>query len=214
MIEENVAEEVVPTGVVVEIERALGEARAGGEVSAEEILEIERLGTPADVLPIPSAGIPEPEGEVVVPDAHVETPALSNDIRSLISRMRVPEKIKLATLGNSIARGLLIRDPLKLVQLFVLRNPRLTSKEVEDFSRNPNLSEYVLRAIANSQTWMKLYPVKLHIVSNPKTPADLALKWLRYLTLADMKRLSKSKQVSNVVAMSAKKKVVESEMKR
>src|SRR5690606_4213145 len=100
------------------------------------------------------------------------------------------------------------------IQLMVLKNPKLGLNEVEDFSKNANLSEAVLRAIANGQQWLRSYTVKQNLVQNPKTPLDIALKWLRFLNMTDLKKVSKSKNVPAVISTAAKKRVMEEERRR
>lgn len=134
-----------------------------------------------------------------------ESPERDDDIRRRLPEMKFGEKIKLALLGSSVIRGLLIRDPNRLVQLTVLKNPRLTEGEVEEFARNTNLSDAVIRAIADSKVWMKSYKVKLNVVSNGRTPRDVALKWLKFLNASDLKNIARSKSVPSIVATSARK---------
>jgi hypothetical protein len=124
---------------------------------------------------------------------------------SLIKDMKMAQKIKLAIFGNQSARAILIRDPNKLISLFVLQNARITENEIVEFSRNKDLGELVLREIANNGTWMKSYPVKLNIAGNPKVPAALALKWLGHLHDKDLQKISKSRDVPQVVATQAKR---------
>ena len=127
------------------------------------------------------------------------------DIRAQISSMGLPGKIKLALFGNSICRGLLVRDSNKLVQQFVMKNPKLQVREVEEFARNPHISDQVLRLIADSKMWMKSALVKYNLVTNPKTPQDVALKWLRYLQAHEVRRIAKSKNIPQIVTATAKK---------
>lgn len=135
----------------------------------------------------------------------------STDIRAQLGAMKIGDRIKAALLGNSICRGLLILDTNKIIQQCVLRNPRLTLPEVETFAKNPNVGDVVLRSLAGSKTWMKYYSVKVNIVSNPKTPGDIALKWLRYINQPELKKLSKSKSVPQLVATTAKKRLIDME---
>ena len=130
-----------------------------------------------------------------------ETQTLSGKIRD----MGIPEKIKLAMLGNSVARGLLIRDPNWMVASFVLSNPKITDGEIHDFAKNANLDELVFRSIAKKSAWMKNYSVKQAIVSNPKTPVDISIKWLKFLKDKDLKNLAKSKGIPQVIASQCKK---------
>jgi len=172
------------------------------DVAPAELDEVRAIGSVSDKIEIAAA---LQEDEPAKPIENADDPC--GDIRTLISKMRLPEKVKLAMFGNSTARGLLIRDANKMVQLFVLKNPKLTLKEIEDFSKNPNLSDQVLRHISSVQAWVKSYTVKLHLVINPKTPGDLSLKWLKFLNTPDLKNIARSKNLPQIVTVAAKKRL-------
>lgn len=129
----------------------------------------------------------------------------SKDLRALISTMKFPDKIKLALLGNSSCRTLLVQDKNKLISLFVLKNPKITPKEIEEFAKNTNIAAHILRAIAGSNEWIKTYSVKLGLVMNPKTPPDISLKLLKFINSSDLKRIAKSKNLPQVLVMGARK---------
>lgn len=135
----------------------------------------------------------------------------TQDIRSALRDMSISQKIKLAMFGNGTCRSLLIADRSKLVQACVLRNPKLQITEVQEFAKNPNLTDLVLRTIADKKEWMKTYAIKLAIVVNPKTPPDVALRWLRYVQHADLKNIARSKNVPQLISVSAKKRLTETE---
>lgn len=118
-------------------------------------------------------------------------------------QMTVPKKIRLALVGNQEARNVLIRDPNKVVPLAVLRNPRLSEDEVIMYAQLRSLPEDVFSAMAKHKTWIKNYQVKLALVSNPKVPLSLALKLLDHLHDRDLQNISRSKNVSYVLARSA-----------
>lgn len=154
---------------------------------------------------LPAKGNPNREIESV---KGAEKEAIQ-DPRLQISKASLPEKIKLAMFGNATCRAVLIRDSNKLVQQFVLKNPRIQLLEIEEFSKNPNLSDLVMRIIANNPAWSKSYHVKAHLVFNPKTPVDIALKWVKFLNSPDVRKLSKTKNVSQVIVTAARKRVEE-----
>ena len=138
----------------------------------------------------------------------------SEDIRAKLNDMTLPEKIKLAMFGNAVARMLLIVDANRMVQECVLKNPQLRDTEIADITKNKNVSEYVLRFVSGQKGWTKSYAVKLNLVSNPKTPPDVSMKWLRHLRVNDLRRLAKSKEVPQLVATTAQKRVAEAMKKR
>lgn len=133
----------------------------------------------------------------------------SKDLRSQIAEMTTGQKIKLALWGNSLCRMLLILDTNRMIQQFVLKNPKLTMSEVEGFAKNTQVSEWVLRGISDSKIWMKNQNLKYILVTNPKTPGDISLKWLRYLTVVDLRKIAKSKNLPQLVAVTARKRLAD-----
>lgn len=139
-----------------------------------------------------------------------EDPELApTDIRGLIDAMPMSQKIKLALFGGAGARQILIFDSNRLVQTLVLKNPRINEAEIEALAQNKNASEYVLRGISDNKNWTRHYNIKRNLAANPKTPTDLSLKWLKHLHAHDLKRLSKSRELAQVVASSARRRLTE-----
>ena len=205
-----------PTGVSADVLIALlDEAKAVTPLSPEDEKEILSIAVDRveETLPEPLIVEVADLSDTTVPVAELPLAKAitaeegGSDVRFLISKMTLPQRVKSALFGNAVVRGLLVRDPNKLIQLAVLRNPKLTSKEVGDWARNPNLSEHIIRAIANSMMWTKDYSVKLSLTTNPKTPGDLALKWIRFLNSGDLKRIGRSKNIPQVIAIAAKKRL-------
>jgi hypothetical protein len=122
-----------------------------------------------------------------------------------IQNMSVPEKIKLALLGNKEARGILIKDPNKVVSTAVLRNPKITESEIVMIAKSRNISEEVIRVLANNKEWTKNYQVKLSLLANPKTPIQISLKFLNTINYKDLSILSKSRNIPNIIALTARK---------
>ena len=131
------------------------------------------------------------------------TPQQRDFLSLSLTKMSVPQKIRLALVGNLEARNLLIHDPNKVIPLAVLRNPRLSEDEVIMYAQLRSLPEDVFSAMAKHKTWIKNYHVKLALVSNPKAPLSLAIKLLDHLHDRDLQNLSRSKNISYVLARSA-----------
>jgi hypothetical protein len=132
----------------------------------------------------------------------------ADDIANLATRMQemtVNEKIKLALTGDTEARRLLIREGNRQIQMAVLNNPRITDSEIVAISNSRNVYEDLLRQLATSREWHKVYAVRLALVKNPKTPYALALRLVPTLVSNDLKVLAKSKSVPPAVATAAKR---------
>src|SRR4029453_2843108 len=79
------------------------------------------------------------------------------------TRLKLYEKIRLATLGNEYCRNNLMRDPNRMVAMAAIRSPRITDSEIVKASGNRSISEDVLRYIASQRDLTKSYQVKLNL---------------------------------------------------
>jgi hypothetical protein len=122
-----------------------------------------------------------------------------------LSRMNVSQKIKVALLGDRNERSILIRDPNKIVALSVLENPKITESEIEAIAKMRNVSEEVLKKIGTVREWVKNYQIVCSLVKNPKTPIHVSLPLLGRLLPKDLRDLSISKDLPDVVKKTAKK---------
>jgi len=122
----------------------------------------------------------------------------------IINKLSVPQKIRLALMGDAGARAMLVRDTKKVVALAVMRSPRLTTKEVAGIARNRASHEEIVGLISRNREWTRIYPVMLALVYNPKTPPVMLMGFVRSLHHKDQKDLSKSKDVPAFVQRLAK----------
>ncbi len=122
-----------------------------------------------------------------------------------MAAMTVTEKVRRATLGTKADRAVLIRDRNKLVARAVARSPMLQLAEVENITKNRNISEEVLNILGKSPTWARSYTVKLNLAQNPKTPLSLAVTLVNQLREADLRSLAKSKNVTGPVRDAARR---------
>jgi hypothetical protein len=121
------------------------------------------------------------------------------------SRLKLYEKIRLATLGNAYCRKNLLRDPNRMVALAAIRSPRITDGEIANAAGNRGVCEDVLRYIAGQRDLTKGYQVKLNLVQNPKCPVALSMKFLPFLHAEDLKHLARSKNVPSALAAIARR---------
>jgi hypothetical protein len=121
-----------------------------------------------------------------------------------ISQMTISQKIRMAMLGDTAARAILVRDPNRLVSSAAIKSPKIQENEIVRIAASRNVSEDVLRIIATSQEWAKSYQIKLNLVQNPRTPFTFASKLILHMRESELKALAKSKNVSGAVATAAK----------
>ena len=128
--------------------------------------------------------------------------------------MTVIEKIKLALKGNKETRTLLLRDSNRIVQNFVLQNPRITEEEITALACNRNTEGELLRRVADNREWIKYYPVRLGLTGNPRTLLAIALHLLPPLRERDIRDLARSKNVPIAVSTQAKRLILQGGRKR
>lgn len=177
-----------------ELEKALKEAgletTSVSETSSEEGIDDESFA-----LLLMAATTDDEEGS-----KRKENPALWTKINSL----SVPQKVRLALLGNDFVRSMLIRDPRRVVYMSVMKSPRLTERDIISYSKNKALHDEIIRMIALNREWTKIYSVKHNLATNPKCPPILAMQFLRSLTTKDLKQISISREVPGYIARQAK----------
>jgi hypothetical protein len=121
------------------------------------------------------------------------------------TKLKLHEKIRLATLGNAYCRTNLIRDANKMVAMAVIRSPLITDSEVVRAAGNRQICEDVIRYVANQRDFIKLYQIKLALVNNPKCPLAFSLRLLNLLHGEDVKTVARSKNIPSALAVAARK---------
>lgn len=137
-----------------------------------------------------------------------KTPEQRPHTQSLLQKVQglsVAEKRMLAMRGGHEARSILIKDANKQIVMAVLDNPKIKDPEVEMFARSRSIPDEALRAITRTKGWMKNYGVLLAVVSNPKTPAGVAVPLLYGLKIKDLASLEKNRNIAAVIRTTAKK---------
>jgi len=119
--------------------------------------------------------------------------------------MTQPEKVRLALLGGKEERSILIRDGNRQVASMVLRSPKLTDTEADNFSQMRGLDSDLLRQMGQSREFIKRYSVVHNLVKNPKTPSPISLNLLKLLRASDLKNLEKDRNIPDVIRRQAQK---------
>lgn len=170
----------------------------------EEELEhlVEEIQAGRDNIAVPAELVNEPEERPSSPERQ--------SMQQLIQNMKSGERLKLALRGNREARAILIRDTSLIVRRCVLYNPRVSEEEIVMLARNRQVDRELLDVICRSKEWLNNYQVRLGIVTNPKTPITISLKYIGTLMMRDLRQMAKSKNVPSVVNSAAKRIVLRS----
>ena len=125
--------------------------------------------------------------------------------------MSVVEKIKAALTGNMETRSLLVRDSNKIISRAVLQSPKISDTEAESYAAAKNVSEEVLRLIAQNRKFMKSYVVMRALVNNPRAPVDITMPLFMRLNERDLKGVSLNRNVPEVIRSLAIKTIKQKE---
>jgi hypothetical protein len=174
----------------------VGEAPDAGGVDAQEaarILEVDvgELFAASEIL-----------------DAHEFETAADPMIQSAYKKiltLNTAQKAMLAMKGGREERSILIRDTNKVVALSVLKNPRLTEREVEAIAGMRNVTDEVLRTVGINREWSKSYTVVGNLVRNPRTPPGISTNFVQRLQTKDIKNLAQDKNVPEIIRRMAKR---------
>ncbi len=183
------------------------------KVTEEHLSERERqkaaeLGMSADdFMSSGSDVLTDEEREALLAELHDEDESAEAVDYSKMPFMKlpIPIQIKMAMTGphEKALEGLLSSN--RVVAGSAIRNPKIKENDVVKISRSKTMHEDVIRYICNNGDWTKSYSVKFNLVQNPKTPPSLVARWMPLMRAADLKALSKSKQVPSAVALAAKR---------
>ena len=121
-----------------------------------------------------------------------------------IRDLNVAQKVRLALMGTSAERGILIRDTNKVVARTVIRSPAVTDSEALHYSKNKSLLDEVISFIASNKKWTRHYRMKMNLVMNPKCPTADAMRFLTHLRLSDLRVVARSRDVPAPIAKTAK----------
>jgi hypothetical protein len=124
-----------------------------------------------------------------------------------IRDMLPSEKIRLAMIGDAAARALLVRDTNRMVAHAAITSPRITETEVVRIAHSKEVSDDVLRYVANRREWTRNYEIKRALVFNPKTPTGVSMNYLNHLRDNDLRALTRSRNIPMPIKSAAKQRV-------
>ena len=129
-------------------------------------------------------------------------------LQTYVSGLPMAKKVELAAKGNREVRKILSRDANHLVARAVANSPRLSELDVLEYSGSSLTNEDVLRAIGESREWSKNRRVKILLVSNPRTPLSLSIRFLGHFSVQELSLLAANRNIPAAVSREAKRRVV------
>jgi hypothetical protein len=90
---------------------------------------------------------------------------------------------------------LLVRSANRVVAMAALQSPKMQEGEAASVAASRQVGEDILRFVANKREWVRMYKVKSNLCFNPKTPVGASLKLVVHLRDAELRQISRSKNV-------------------
>jgi hypothetical protein len=195
---EEVREEEIPLPILEDLLAQIPNLDIAAQKLIEEII--------ADPPPLPTEEQVQSQLQSIFSTDELEQiPEETLTTYQRVMRMSHPEKIRTALLGGKEERTLLIRDASRQIASLVIRNPKLTDSEMDNFASMRNLDSEVLRQMATSRTFIKRYNVVITLVRNPKVPSPNALNLLKLLRDMDLRNVEHDRNIPEVIRRQAKK---------
>jgi len=144
---------------------------------------------------------------VLVPTPELEQKLGGDGKYVQISKLKPMEKIRLALLGSTFERFVLVRDSNKAVAMSAIKSPRVNENEATAYAANRTLSRDIIGYIAKRRDWTKLYSIQINLVLNPKTPLAIAMNLLQRLYPHDLKKVAFSKNIPSSLAVAARRRM-------
>jgi len=137
--------------------------------------------------------------------AEPEVPPGAEELFIRISRMTVPERVKLALTGGREERRFLIGDVSRIVGFAVLRARGLTITEVEGFCSMRHLDHDIFNKIATTRDWIRRPLIALALVRNPKVPLTISLPLIKRLQMRELRNIARDRNLPEAVRAMARK---------
>jgi hypothetical protein len=122
-----------------------------------------------------------------------------------IQRMKVGEKIKMAMKGDKEFRTILVKDTNREVYMAVLNNPGIKESELEMLAKNTGTNAEILRAIGRNREWASNRNIMHSLVTNPKTPVEISVRFLPRLMKKDLEFIANSRSLPMALRTNAKR---------
>lgn len=128
--------------------------------------------------------------------------------KSLLLRVKdlpVGQKLALAKKGNKDVRMILIKDSNEMVALEAAGSPRISDGEILAIAMMRDVSDKVLRYIANNRKYRQNKQIVLALLNNPRTPVGVSLGLgIQQLSDRELDDLAKNRNIPGAVSRAAK----------
>lgn len=128
----------------------------------------------------------------------------SNNRQAEIGNMSISQKVRTATLGSKSDRDYLIRDNNRLVHMAAVTSPKVQPADIMAWSGNKALPDNIIMYIGTNGKYRRNYKIVVNIVNNPKAPLRLTSGLINTMTVADLAKVQKNRNLAPAIQRLAK----------
>ena len=123
----------------------------------------------------------------------------------MLKDLPVGQRLALAKKGNKDVRMILIKDSNEMVALEVVSSSRITDGEILMIATLRDVSDKILRYIANNRKYRQNKQIVTALLNNPRTPVGVSLGLgISSLSERELDELAKNRNIPGAVARAAK----------
>ncbi|HSB69303.1 MAG TPA: hypothetical protein VLT62_08240 [Candidatus Methylomirabilis sp.] len=123
----------------------------------------------------------------------------------MLKDLPVGQRLALAKKGNKDVRMILIKDSNEMVALEVVSSSRITDGEILMIATMRDVSDKILRYIANNRKYRQNKQIVTALLNNPRTPVGVSLGLgISGLSDRELDELAKNRNIPGAVARAAK----------
>ena len=123
----------------------------------------------------------------------------------MLKDLPVGQRLALAKKGNKDVRMILIKDSNEMIALEVISSARITDGEILTIATMRDISDKILRYIANNRKYRQNKQIVTALLNNPRTPVGVSLSLgITGLSDRELSDLAKNRNVPGAVARAAK----------
>lgn len=123
----------------------------------------------------------------------------------MIKDLPVGQRLALAKKGNKDVRMILIKDSNEMIALEVVGSSRITDGEILAIAMMRDVSDKILRYIANNRKYRQNKQIVTALLNNPRTPVGVSLGLgITGLSDRELTDLAKNRNIPGAVSRAAK----------
>jgi hypothetical protein len=169
---------------------------------------LERWGTALEALlrnpAVPAATRAAIQRQIELARRRLTGGSKNQELLRRIKDLSPGHKLTLAKKGNKDVRMLLIKDPIETVALEVVTSPRITDGEILAISQMRDVSDKVLRHIANDRRYRQNRQIVMALLNNPRTPVGVSLGLgVNSLTDRELRDLAGNRNIPGALSRAA-----------